>query len=69
MKADGAQGDFVESGHKQMMGIDLGKGAFRMVQVALEGVKISDGKTAVAIPMDELLKLAATHEPGLAMPQ
>ncbi len=59
-----ADENYVEPGiHHHTVGFDLGGGGFRSLRLGPGGLVIGDGKINVAIPAEELVKLA---EPLLA---
>lgn len=64
LSATPAEENYVEPGiHHHTIGFDLGGGGFRTLRLGPSGLVIGDGKATIAIPAEELVKLA---EPQLA---
>ena len=47
--------------HHHTVGFDLGDGAFRSLRLGPKGLVLTDGKAEVAIPAEELARLAEPH--------
>jgi hypothetical protein len=47
--------------HYHTVGVNLKAGAFRAVKLGAERLLVSDGKSEVAIPLEELIALAEPH--------